>query len=83
VTWYHTDQMIIPAKLKPGDTIAVIAPSLSLATVADGTRRIAEARFNALGLEVVFGAHVEEAQCYGSCHQVQSSAPALARILTA
>lgn len=50
---------IFPQKLKKGDKIAVIAPSDPLSIISHDTREIANKTFRSLGLEVVFGKHVE------------------------
>lgn len=54
-------QAIVPPKLRPGDTIRVIAPARSRALVMehDNTRWIDE-RFAAMGLTLTFGEHVDE-----------------------
>jgi len=51
---------IYPSKLKPGDEIRVIAPARSLGIISDETQKIANQRFNGLGLKLTFGKHVEE-----------------------
>lgn len=51
---------IYPSKLRPGDKLAIIAPSRSLAIISDQNRKIANKRFEDLGLELVFGKHVKE-----------------------
>ena len=53
-------KIIFPEKLKRGDKIAVIAPSRSCAIISQSTREIANQRFHDLGLQVVFGKHVDE-----------------------
>lgn len=55
-----------PTKLKQGDTVAVIAPSLSFASISQDVRDIAARRFDELGLKVIFGKHVEESDEFGS-----------------
>jgi muramoyltetrapeptide carboxypeptidase LdcA involved in peptidoglycan recycling len=50
----------IPRKLKSGDTIRVVAPSSSMGIISKEVREIAAKRFSDLGLNVTFGAHVEE-----------------------
>lgn len=50
----------IPKKLESGDTIRVIAPSLSMGIIAPDNRAIANERLRQLGLTITFGAHVEE-----------------------
>jgi len=51
---------IFPNKLKPGDTIQVIAPSQSLGIISAPNRKYASARLEKLGLKITFGKHVEE-----------------------
>jgi len=55
-----------PDKLKRGDTVTVIAPSLSFASIGQEVRDVAARRFNELGLKVVFGNHVGETDDFGS-----------------
>ena len=52
---------IVPPKLRPGDTVRVIAPARSRAMIMehDNTRWIDE-RFAAMGLTLTFGEHVDE-----------------------
>lgn len=57
---------MIPEKLKPNDTVAVVAPSQSLATISQNVRDVADQRFADLGLEVVFGEHAEERDDFDS-----------------
>ena len=57
--------MIAP-KLKRGDTLAVVAPSNSLALIENDVREIANRRFRDLGLGLKFGAHVEERDDFDS-----------------
>lgn len=52
--------IIIPDKLKAGDTLRVVAPARSLAMIAKPLREIANRRFAELGLKLTFGQHVEE-----------------------
>jgi muramoyltetrapeptide carboxypeptidase len=56
----------LPPKLRPGDTIRVIAPSLSAAIIPAATRHMIERRFTELGLEVTYGEHVEERDLFDS-----------------
>lgn len=56
----------IPEKLRPGDTVRVIAPALSLSIIGQETRQIAERRLSDLGLRVTFGQHVEETDAFNS-----------------
>lgn len=51
---------IVPAKLRKGDTVRVVAPSHSLALISEDVRQIAMKRLESLGLVVTFGKHVEE-----------------------
>lgn len=51
---------IIPAKLKKGDTVCVVAPSCSLAMISHEAQEIATQRLKSLGLVVTFGEHVKE-----------------------
>jgi muramoyltetrapeptide carboxypeptidase len=51
---------IIPQKLKRGDEVRIIAPSMSMAIISKENRDIAKKRFDALGLELSFGKHIEE-----------------------
>lgn len=51
---------VIPRKLHPGDTIRIVAPSLSLGIIAKEVRGIATRRLEELGFKVTFGEHAEE-----------------------
>jgi muramoyltetrapeptide carboxypeptidase len=51
---------ILPPKLRPGDLIRVVAPSLSLSVISEPNRADADRRLGELGLRVSFGAHVAE-----------------------
>jgi muramoyltetrapeptide carboxypeptidase len=55
-----------PQQLRRGDEIRVIAPSRSLAIINEETRKIANRRFEELGLKLSFGQHVEEIDQFGS-----------------
>lgn len=57
---------IFPAKLQRGDKIAVIAPSKSFSIVSPTIIEIANQRCNELGLEVIFGKHVNECDEFNS-----------------
>ena len=62
-------QTIVPAKLKPGDTIKVIAPARSLAMPWINNQEmkdVAKQRFDELGLELTFGKHVYEIDEFNS-----------------
>jgi muramoyltetrapeptide carboxypeptidase len=54
-------QAIVPPKLRPGDTVRVIAPARSRTLIMehDNSRWINE-RFTAMGLTLTFGEHVDE-----------------------
>ena len=57
----------IPPKLRPGDTVRVIAPSRSRAMVNEHDHSaLIEQRLNALGLTVGYGAHVDERDAFDS-----------------
>lgn len=58
--------MIIPEKLKAGDTVRVIAPSHSFSIISKENREIAKRRFDEMGLRVEFGKHVEETDIFTS-----------------
>jgi len=49
-----------PQKLKKGDEVRVIAPVRSLAIISEESRKIANKRFEELGLKLSFGKHAEE-----------------------
>ncbi len=51
---------IFPEKLKKGDEVRIIAPSRSLSIISQESRKIADDRFEELGLKLSFGKHVEE-----------------------
>jgi muramoyltetrapeptide carboxypeptidase LdcA involved in peptidoglycan recycling len=84
-------QAIVPPKLRPGDTIRVIAPAQSRTMVMehDNNRWIDE-RFAAMGLTLTFGEHVDEDDQFRSSsieHRVADlhaafADPAVAGILT-
>lgn len=66
--------MIIPSKLKHGDTVRIVAPARSLAMIAKPLREIADRRFAELGLKLTFGRHVEESDEFVSAsieHRVE------------
>jgi muramoyltetrapeptide carboxypeptidase len=54
------DNSLFPPKLKPGDSVRVIAPSRSLAIIQQAHRALAQERLESLGLNVSFGEHVKE-----------------------
>lgn len=57
---------IYPKKLKAGDTIRVIAPSMTMAILDDETRAIADKRLADLEINVEFGEHVLESDLFNS-----------------
>ncbi len=57
---------IYPTKLKKGDEVRVVAPSRSLSIISEDRRVVAERRFGEMGLELSFGAHVEEKNDFNS-----------------
>jgi len=58
---------IYPKKLKKGDTIAVIAPSMSMALIADDCKAYSKKYFEEiLELKVTFSNNVEELDSFGS-----------------
>jgi len=57
---------IFPAKLKKGDEVRVVAPSRSLAIISQETRKIAQSRFEQLGLKLTFSRHVKEIDEFNS-----------------
>ena len=52
---------MIPAKLKAGDEVRVIAPSRSMSILGEDCKELATQRLEELGLKVTFGKHVMEA----------------------
>ncbi len=57
---------IIPSRLRSGDRVRVVAPSCSLALISGELREVAAERFEQLGLELTFGAHVETCDAFDS-----------------
>ena len=57
---------IIPRRLRSGDQVRVVAPSRSLALIGGDVREVAAERFERLGLELTFGAHVETCDAFDS-----------------
>ncbi|WP_073255175.1 S66 family peptidase [Cryptosporangium aurantiacum] len=58
---------MLPRRLKAGDQIRVVAPSMSLSLLPDTIRTAAVERLRAeFGVEVTFGAHVEESGPLGT-----------------
>jgi muramoyltetrapeptide carboxypeptidase len=51
---------IYPARLRQGDSIAIIAPSRSFSILSEETISIANSRLKNLGLTPVFGKHIKE-----------------------
>ncbi len=58
---------VVPAKLRPGSSVRVIAPSRSLAIIGSDVRSEADRKLTALGLTVSFGEHT------GDCDEFSSS----------
>jgi muramoyltetrapeptide carboxypeptidase LdcA involved in peptidoglycan recycling len=52
--------MTFPEKLKKGDLVRVVAPASSLGIISEENRKIANQRFEEIGLRLSFGEHVEE-----------------------
>jgi muramoyltetrapeptide carboxypeptidase len=57
---------VLPAKLRSGDLIRVVAPSLSLQLISEDVRPISDRRLAELGLRVDFGEHVREHDAFTS-----------------
>ena len=53
-------QKIIPAALKSGDEIRVVAPSRGLKMIGADSRELAEKRFGEMGLKVTFGTNTTD-----------------------
>ena len=62
---------MIPAKLKKGDEVRVIAPSRSMVILGEDCKKIATERLEALGLKVTFGKYVMEADSDYLCTSVE------------
>ena len=62
-----TPPPLYPPKLRPGDTVRVIAPSRSRALVMEHDHSaLIEERFAAMGLSLTFGEHVDESDDFHS-----------------
>ncbi len=62
-----SEPAVFPRKLRRGDTVRVVAPSRSRALVLEHDHTgIIEERFEALGLHVTFGDHVDERDVFDS-----------------
>lgn len=59
-------QSLFPNKLKSGDEVRVIAPSMSMAIISSENRALATKSLEDLGLKLTFGKHVEEQDLMGS-----------------
>jgi muramoyltetrapeptide carboxypeptidase len=59
-------KVIVPERLKQGDTVRVIAPARSLSMIPVQQREIANERFKEMGLRLTFGTHVEECDDFRS-----------------
>jgi muramoyltetrapeptide carboxypeptidase len=55
-----------PTDTHPGDEVRIVAPSLSLAIIADDQLEIAAKRLTAHGLQVTFGDHARERDLFNS-----------------
>lgn len=58
--------MITPNKLKPGDEVRIIAPSMSQYIISEECLELATKRFEDMGLKVSFGEHVNECDLFQS-----------------
>jgi muramoyltetrapeptide carboxypeptidase len=63
---YGTKMKIFPSKLRHGDEVRIVAPSLSLATISQGSIDLATQKLESLGLKVTFGKHVYEKDLFES-----------------
>ena len=59
-------KFIYPEKLRSGDEVRVVAAARSRALIGQESRQIAAERFQALGLKLTFGEHVDEQDMFGS-----------------
>lgn len=59
-------EKIYPKKLKAGDEIRVVAPSLSMSIIAEENREIANKRLSDLGFKITFSKNVEESDDFNS-----------------
>src|SRR5271163_3144237 len=57
---------IFPPKLKPGDSVRIIAPARSLALLSEETKNCATSRLEEMGLEVSFGNYCAESDSFNS-----------------
>lgn len=57
---------IYPEKLKAGDTVRIIAPSRSMGIISEETQKIANKRFEEMGLKLEFSKHVNEMDDFAS-----------------
>jgi muramoyltetrapeptide carboxypeptidase len=57
---------VMPAKLRPGSAVRVVAPSRSLAIIGPEVRAEADRKLAALGLTVSYGEHVGECDGFSS-----------------
>lgn len=57
---------LLPAKLKKGDAVRIIAPSRSLAIIAQELQELANLRFEEMGLQLTFGKHLKESDDFAS-----------------
>jgi muramoyltetrapeptide carboxypeptidase len=59
-------EKILPAKLKKGDTVVVVAPSESLSMISQEIKKVAQERLESLGLKVKFSKYCEECDEFDS-----------------
>lgn len=59
-------RLTFPPKLRRGDTIRVVAPSVSLAGLDTSYQHLIERRFAELGLTLTYGEHVRERDAFDS-----------------
>ena len=59
-------KFIYPEKLRSGDEVRAVAAARSRALIGRESRQIAAERFEALGLKLTFGEHVDEQDMFGS-----------------
>jgi len=57
---------LLPAKLKKGDAVRVIAPARSLAIISQELQELANLRFEEMGLHLTFGKHLKEIDDFAS-----------------
>lgn len=74
-------QKIIPARLRPGDEIRVIAPASGIKIIGRECREIARRRFEEMGLAVSYGTNaVDENWDAGGSTTVEKEPPTLPKL---